>query len=125
MENKGITAEAKFVYDATVMGLTVNIPIDDKNPYDFVTELNGTLNRVQVKSARKEKNGSYKVTTSRGYKKKVLYTKEDIDFFAINLEDWDGWMIIPVLAIDKITTTIRLTDKRYVGVYMDRWDLLS
>lgn len=45
----------------TKKGYTVSIPLIDNQNYDLVCDINGTLNKVQVKSTRYVQNGNYVV----------------------------------------------------------------
>lgn len=51
---KGDRALGRAISYFTSLGYTVLIPLTDSQPYDLVVDINGTLKKVQVKSANKQ-----------------------------------------------------------------------
>ena len=72
-------------------GYSVSVPFGDKDRYDQIWDINGSLYRIQVKTCHlcTKNNGKaieFKTTgTSNG--KTTSYTKKDIDYFATFWED--------------------------------------
>lgn len=72
-------------------GYSVSIPFGDKDRYDQIWDINGSLYKIQVKTCHlcTKNNGKaieFKTTgTSNG--KTTSYTKADIDYFATFWED--------------------------------------
>ena len=94
---KGTLIETKFLSKITELGFSVSIPFGDKNRYDQIWDINGTLIKVQIKSCRwKDERhigiifNCYSVCNG----KKHFYTKNDIDYFAISWND--KFYLIPV-----------------------------
>lgn len=81
-------ATAKFIHEFTARGIPVSIPIDGSLSYDLVIDINGDLNRVQVKSTTRSDEivlvvklqRTHLLSERRCYKN---YTKDDFDLLAI------------------------------------------
>lgn len=83
-------------------------PVGDNEPYDLiVTGSGGGLYKTQVKSARRNRQGTYKVEFAHGHHSKIRYTKDDIDVLVARLPYHDdfpditrpGFYVIPISAI--------------------------
>ena len=79
-------------------GYSVSIPYGDKDRYDQIWDINGTLYRIQVKTAHEYKKNTGKAiefkTTGTSNGKVTSYTKQDIDYFATY---WNNQVyIVPV-----------------------------
>lgn len=128
---QGILSELQFVVEAKKRGLKISQPIGDEI-YDFIIDNGKDRLLVQVKSCsvsqkiENEFHNSYYVRVSYGNDKRKIYTKKDIDYFAIHLSEEDHWFIIPV---DKVMKTkITLSDcnrKNKYFVYKEAWTLLQ
>ena len=69
------------------LGYQVSIPYGDNARYDFILDINNKLYKIQVKSARMEDEGVYKIDCSRmrvnrNRNIRKHYTNEEVDFFA-------------------------------------------
>lgn len=69
------------------LGYQVSIPYGDNARYDFILDINNKLYKIQVKSARLEDEGVYKIDCSRmrvnrNRNIRKHYTNEEVDFFA-------------------------------------------
>lgn len=69
------------------LGYQVSIPYGDNARYDFILDINNKLYKIQVKSARLENEGVYKIDCSRmrvnrNRNIRKHYTNEEVDFFA-------------------------------------------
>ena len=101
-KQKGDIAEHAVALYALKQGWGVLQPIGDRLPYDLVLDVDGTLIRVQVKSAwRNAKSGNHVVDnrrtkTNRRVMKRSAYRKEDFDFAVAFLEDSEIFYIFPV-----------------------------
>ena len=111
------------------MGLPVSQPFGDNQAYDFITDHNGLLKRVQVKGItyRYEQDDSYRFHAVRGNNVKTQYTKEDVDVIAAYVFECNAWYLIDIK--DLRSTTVRLYPHRYnaKGFYEDaheRWNKL-
>lgn len=132
---QGELAELKFMYEAYRLGLVISKPYGDNQKYDFITDHNGVLNRVQVKSVGvKNKNRCYVGHMQHGHDSKLKYETGDYDIAAILIIPEEVWYIIPS---DKISSTkirlfcnceIKHTHKSLTGkfeCYINRWELLG
>lgn len=57
-KSKGSLSEAKALFEFQKYGIPVCVPWGDNERYDLIAEFNGKLNRIQVKTANEEHNGS-------------------------------------------------------------------
>jgi len=69
------------------LGYQVSVPYGDNARYDFILDINNKLYKIQVKSARLEDEGVYKIDCSRmrvnrNRNIRKHYTNEEVDFFA-------------------------------------------
>ena len=103
---KGVVAELAVAHELARRGFGVAWPVGDNEQYDLiVTSLSGKLYRVQVKSAKRNRQNSYRV----GFVKGVGGTREpysihDTEVLVVRLpydEDYPdlsaaGYYVIPV-----------------------------
>lgn len=94
----GAIGELEFIQQAIRKGFRVSKPWGERDPYDAITDWNGTLCRVQVKATeRLSKDQGYMVhATSYVDNKIVGLTKEQIDVLAAYLAPENAWYIVPV-----------------------------
>ena len=100
-KNIGSIGEAKALCKFVELGIPVYIPFGDNEKSDLIAEFNGKLNRIQVKTCVKAKNGMMKFdltssTSHRGNGEKHVYTKEEIDYFICYNVARDKLFLIPV-----------------------------
>jgi len=89
----GCTAEYRFAVMAMENGFRVSMPLLDASPYDAIVETPSGLKKIQIKStAQKVKNNAVALTIKR---EGDPYPKEDVDFFAIWVEVFQGFYIVP------------------------------
>ena len=55
---KGQLSEARTLYEFQKYGVPVCVPWGDNERYDLIAEFDGKFNRIQVKTANEEVNGS-------------------------------------------------------------------
>ena len=77
---RGEWAELRFMARASEQGLRVSKPWGESSPYDFITEHEEKLLRVQVKSTTYSRWNSY-ICTLRGSQNQ-RYTDKQIDFIS-------------------------------------------
>lgn len=87
---KGKITEIEVLSYITKLGYSVSIPFGDKDRYDQIWDINGTLLKIQIKTAhwKNENQNAFTFkckTTSNG--KDYRYTEKDIDYFATMWED--------------------------------------
>lgn len=87
---KGKVTELKVLLKATELGIDVSIPYGDKSRYDQIWEINNKLYRIQIKTSH-YKDGNKSAIQFNCYSssngKRLLYTKEQIDYFCTCWED--------------------------------------
>lgn len=81
----GKIGELQVAAELLKNGFQVSLPLLDKG-YDLISDSGtGVLSRVQVKTARPNKYGTYDVNFSHGKSNKERYTAEQVDAFAVCL----------------------------------------
>jgi len=117
-------------------GFNVSWPIVDDG-YDLIADdgVNAVM-RLQVKTARPNKGGTYHVLFAKGRLKKRLYDSSDCDAFIVALQYSSGmaFYVIPVKEVTSMKGIFfppgqhpRYPDKWKTSKYecfRDRWDLL-
>lgn len=103
----GCLAEYKFCVFAMENGFNVSMPLLDSSRYDCIIEKENKLFKVQVKSYSHKDCDPHNV----GLHCKIgrnggIYTKEEVDFFALWVERDGGFYIVPN---DKPRKIIRLS----------------
>ena len=126
----GLLSEMEFTVKALKMGLNISRPMI-QSKYDFISDFNGKILRVQVKSSSvirtSHKETSCQITVSHGSSNKKNYTDNDIDFFVIHLIPVDAWYIIPVnhlLNKKKIIIFPNSSKSKYLQ-FKENWELLK
>ncbi len=89
----GCTAEYRFAVMAMENGLRVSMPLLDSSPYDAIVETPNGLRKIQIKStAQKIVNNGVALTIKRTGDP---YSLADVDYFAIWVDAFKGFYIIP------------------------------
>ena len=104
----GSVAELAVATKLTELGFTVSWPLTD-DAYDLIAEKDGHSRRIQVKSATRNKGGSYRCALHHCKSQRRGYDKGDCDFivlyapYAKDFEDLihDGYYVIPIEDIVK------------------------
>ena len=99
-------------------GYTVSVPLNDTQDYDIVVDMDGKLNKVQVKAtAYLDKNGSYQIPlrSISGTTRKPYKTVSETDIDLLFCLCGDGTMFsIPASAIEnKNVITLRREKSKY------------
>ena len=119
----GEWAELCFMARAADRGLNVSKPHGDSASYDVGVEQNGRFLRIQVKSTRYQKAGSFMCNIVRS--KNLRYGPGKLDFFAVYLIPIDLWYIIPFDVVDDVTTLALIPRSGHkFSQYMEAWHLL-
>lgn len=99
-KTKGNISEAKTLFEFQKRNIPVSLPWGDNERYDMIAEFNGKLNRIQVKTANEERNGSiicYTRSSSNHTTNKALKTYEnDVDYFVFYNQIRDIIAIVPI-----------------------------
>jgi hypothetical protein len=120
---RGEWAELRFIQRATERGFRVTKPWGETAPYDIATDHHGHFLRVQVKCTIYQRGNSYVCTICSSH---VLYTPDQLDFFAALVIPVDTWYILPIRATNNqpvIVLSPHLKKSKY-GQYQEAWHLL-
>ena len=133
---KGDIAEQAVTLKVLKQGWEVLKPIGDRLPYDLVLDVNGSLIKIQVKSAwfdqRKENYvvDNRRTKTNRRVMKRSLYCENDFDFAVAYIEDLDVFYVFPASEFISYGSEIHLveTDKRQrkprSSAFREAWKLI-
>jgi PD-(D/E)XK endonuclease len=134
---KADIAESAVTTELLKRGFRVLHPVGDRLAYDLGVDLQGTLLRIQVKSAWfNAKDNCYVVDgrrtkTNRRRMLRKHYNAEDFDFAIIYLADLQVFYVMPVEVFSSYGSTVTLIEstkrqrKPKSAEYRERWDLLS
>lgn len=114
------------------LGFTVSWPLNT-DTYDLIAEKDGSVKRIQVKTATMSKHRSYRCSLSHGTgKKRRVYKSKDCDFLILFLpysKDYpdismDGYYIIPVSAAgNSISSAVLFPAGKGKGnIMMCKWE---
>ena len=83
----GNIGEAKVLAKLVELGIPVYLPFGDNEKADLIAEFNGKLNKIQIKTSTRAKNGkiTFGLTSSTSHRKNGgthVYDSSEIDFFA-------------------------------------------
>lgn len=94
---KGCFAEYKFATMAMENGFNVCMPLLDASTYDCILEKKNAIYKIQVKymggsryASSRQKNPQIEVKSGKGY-----YSPEDVDYFAVWHDEYNGFFILP------------------------------
>lgn len=113
-KTKGSISEARALYEFQKRNIPVCIPWGDNERYDMIAEFNGKFNRIQVKTANEEENGSIKCycrsSTNHTTNKKLSTYENEVDYFVFVNSIYDIVAIVPIDFIgEKKVISLRLT----------------
>jgi hypothetical protein len=121
---RGEWAELRFMQCAIERGFRVTTPWGEAAPYDVATDYQGLFRRVQVKCTIYKRDNSYVCTICSSH---VIYTPDQLDFFAAYVIPADTWYILPIQATNNQPTVVlspHLKKSKY-GKYEEAWHLLT
>src|ERR1700677_4814946 len=121
---RGEWAELRFMQRATEFGFRVTKPWGETAPYDIATDHHGHFLRVQVKCTIYQRSHSYVCTICSSH---IIYTPDQLDFFAALVIPVDTWYILPILATNHqpVVVLSPLLKKSKYGPYQEAWHLLQ
>lgn len=134
---KGDIAEQSAILEALKRNWGVLQPVGDRLPYDLVFDVDGTLIKIQVKSAwYDEKVENYltdnrRTKTNRRVMVRESYDVTDFDFALVFIEALNVFYVFPVEVFIAYAGQISLveSDKRQrkprSANYRDAWELIS
>jgi hypothetical protein len=121
---RGEWAELRFLQRAIELGFRVTKPWGETAPYDVATDHHGLFRRVQVKCTIYQRGESYVCTICSSH---VVYTPDQLDFFAAYVIPADLWYILPIRATNNqpaIVLSPHLKQSKYSS-YQEAWHLLQ
>ena len=136
-KSKGDIAECAVMLYALKRDWGVLQPFGDRLPYDLVLDIDGSLVRIQVKSAWFDANkqnyvvDTRRTKTNRWVMKRSTYNPADFDFAIAYIADLDVFYVMPSDIFISCGSEIHLveTDKRQrkprSAAYRNAWELIS
>jgi len=95
----------------TRLGFVVSIPINDSQAYDLVVELDGKLQKVQVKTSTTDTIGLRTTGGNQSFNTTKLFNHNNCDYVYGLIETGESWLI-PTSAFSN-KNSIKLTDKKF------------
>lgn len=119
MNNKsiGIIGEQAVIFSFTQIGVQVFTPIGDNSPVDLIVDFNRKLNKIQIKTSINSGEKSYFCHLTKNFfhvqhNGRELYTKQEIDFFALYNLERKIPVLIPFNEVENLKgVTIRFDEK--------------
>lgn len=113
----GNIVEAKVLAKFVEMGIPIYIPFGDDEKADLIAEFDGKLNKIQVKTSIKSKNGCsiFDLTSSTAHRtngERRKYLNSEIDYFALYSLDRDKIYLMKVPDNPMSAITIRFEDTK-------------
>ena len=113
----GNIGEAKVLAKFVEMGIPVYIPFGDDEKADLIAEFNDKLNKIQVKTSIKSKNGCsiFDLTSSTAHRTnggRRKYSNSEIDYFALYSLDRDKIYLMKAPDNPMTAITIRFEDTK-------------
>jgi hypothetical protein len=136
-KQKGDIAEYSTILEALKRGWGVLKPVGDRLPYDLVFDIQGTLVKIQVKSAWYHEPDDVYLTdnrrtqTNRRIMKRSRYRRRDFDFGLVYVEPLDVFYVFPSDVFNAFASSISLVEsnkrqrKPRSANYRDAWTLIS
>jgi len=129
----GNIGEAKVLAKFVEMGIPIYIPFGDDEKADLVAEFNGKLNKIQVKTSIKSKNGCsiFDLTSSTAHRTnggRRKYSNSEIDYFALYSLDRDKIYLMKAPDNPMTAITIRFEDTKSgkkIGVNYESYFLIE
>ena len=134
---KGDIAEQAAILRLLELGWGVSKPFGDRLPYDLITDINGRLVKLQVKSAwfnAHDHNFCVDVRrtkTNRRVIKRSLYKNQDFDFALVYLQEKHIFYVFPVKVFISFGSTLSLVEsgkrqrKPMSANYREAFELIS
>ena len=118
---RGCLAEYIFATIAMQNGFNVSMPLLDASPYDAIIEKENKLYKIQIKHVsknRKKRRNDIQVVLRRSHNP---YKLEEVDFFAIYIEEEKGFFVIK----NHQQKTIRLSIDGIYKNYFNNFAVIS
>lgn len=113
----GNLGEIKVISKFVEYDIPVYIPFGDCEKADLIAEFNEKLQKIQVKTSVKTKNGTmmFDLVSSTSHRKNGVrhkYTKDEIDYFACYNIERDKVFLIPIEEAPSTAITIRFEEPK-------------
>lgn len=113
----GNVGEIKVIAKFVEYNVPVYLPFGDCEKADLIAEFNGKLNKIQVKTSAKAKNGRmiFDLTSSTAHRKNGVrhkYNENEIDYFACYNIERDKIFLIPIKDAPSTAITIRFEEPK-------------
>lgn len=90
---RGTYAEYLFATECIKQGYNVSFPLMDSSVYDCIVDTGTKLFKVQIKSTTKTPDKNRENVQVGLQNSKVFYTLENVDYFAVWVEIFNGFFI--------------------------------
>lgn len=114
----GQAAEQFCAAELVLRGFQVVWTVSDKVPYDFISDKNGKLKKIQVKGIFNQKDGRTYRTSLTGVKNRK-YLSTEVDYFMVYIHDTKQYYIIPF----GVMTEFNANGK--AQRFLEAWELLE
>ena len=114
---QGEKSELAVASELMMKGYGVSFPFGHEHQYDLVVDKDGTLYRIQVKTAKQEEGNRYYIPADAGH-----YDKKYVDLFAGYSEDGVATFFIPVGEASGKRQRVTFTDLEEMGSDKNRRD---
>lgn len=114
-KRKGNIGESRVLYEFVKLGIPVYLPFGNTEKADLVIEIDGRLLKIQVKTSsiiRKEVLIFNSCSTMSKDGSSVLYTEDDIDYFALYHTETDKVYLLEASEGTNTTISLRLTEPK-------------
>ncbi|MCK9482348.1 MAG: group I intron-associated PD-(D/E)XK endonuclease [Bacteroidia bacterium] len=113
----GMIGEAEVIAEFVKNQIPIYLPFGDNERCDLIAEFNGKLNKIQIKTSEKTSNGTitFELSSRRNNltsSKKVRYSEEEIDYFALYNLERDSIYLIKIQDAPKETITFRFEETK-------------
>jgi len=113
----GQISEQAFGLKLISLGYDICKPLNPQSPYDWVSDIDGKLARIQVKTGRIPKNNDNAIEFSCCAKTAKPYS-ETCDYFGVYCPELLSYYLIPVAIITTLGTA-RLIVNPFLNCYSD------
>lgn len=127
-KHKGEISEAVIISEFLKAGITVSQTFGDNQSYDLIVDINGHLNRVQVKTGRLRKGtiiwntiSSHNTFIEKKFCRLSKSYKGKIDFFAVYCPDTNGCYLVPIESTTDSAGSLRLEQTKNKQVKGIKW----
>jgi hypothetical protein len=110
---KGTVGVGKAIAYFTGKGMVVSLPLNDSQPYDLVVEMDGVLQKIQVKTSTSDQIALRTMGGNQSFHTAKLFNPMSCDYIYGMLNSGECWLIPTSQFTNK--TTIKLTDKKYAS----------